>query len=399
MARHQVSAGHHVAIFCPIPSHDATLQITQEEGVRIYRAPVKPRSSFRVFLDSFSQRKLAKNLEGVIFDWNPEIVHIQHLMGLPINLVDLITKASIPMVITFHDYWYVCANAQLLTNSDQQICSGPDAAYINCGRCAIARSGHMQLNWLAPAAAPLMAYRNRRLEKVINQAKRIIAPTQFVFNQYSRLGVPEGKMEVIRHGLDVPKEKVAEARAVQRSRHSEPPLRIGYIGGISWQKGLHILVEAVRELPETTVELVVFGDLSAFPEYGQRLRHLISGQNITLAGAIEHDQIWLTLAGFDLVVLPTLWYETSSLILDEAFLVGVPVIASKLGVMEEKIKDGVNGRLFPVGDSQTLREILLELSRDPVKVERLRAGIPTVPTIDDHMQNIENVYKAVLDAL
>ena len=400
LARYQVLSGHQASVFCPFPNneHDE-IDYSEEQGVGVYRVPLEPRSRTQVFLDSFRQQNLKGALEEVLPVVKPDIVHIQHLMGMPISLIDSVVALEIPFVVTLHDYWYECANAQLLTNTEQAICSGPDRLFFNCARCALARSGRDDRLWMAPSIAPLMFYRNIRLNKVLDKAARIIAPTRFVHQIYSELGAPSSKMVVIKHGLELPAEKVAFARLVNNNREPAGLLRIGYIGGINWQKGLHILIEAVNGLPEGQVDLTIYGDQSAYRDYVTELNKNSKHSGISLPGPIPHEQIWSVLAGFDIVVLPTLWYETSSLILDEAFAVGVPVIASRIGVMVEKIEDGETGRLFPVGDVRALRDILMDLIENPDTLVHWQAGIPNVRLIDDHVKEIEDVYNHALVAL
>ncbi len=401
LGRYQALSGHSVAVFTPSSQieNNRALQVNLEQGVRVYRMPVEPRSRTRVFRDSFRQQQLKTAFEDVLRKEEPDIVHLQHLMGLPMALVDAVTAAAIPFVVTLHDYWYVCANAQLLTNTDQAICAGPDASFINCAQCAFARAGRPNVGWLAPSFAPLMAFRNKRLNDILTKASRIIAPTQFVYRTYADIGAPTAKMKTVRHGLELPRKEIEEARELHRNRRRDGRLHIGYVGGISWQKGIHVLIEAVNKLPADQVFLTIFGDLSPFPDYVDQLHRIVKHPGIKLAGRLSHEQLWTTLANFDVVIIPTLWYETSSLILDEAFAVGVPVVASRVGVMGEKIDEGINGRLFPVGDEDALSHIIMQLIEKPDIVTRLQVGIPTVRTIEEHVRDIEDVYNDAVVAV
>lgn len=394
LAKYQALAGHSVSVFCPYPQigGDGFPEMHLEQNVRVFRVPLEPRSPTQVFLNSFRQPQLNRALEWVLEEEKPDIVHIQHLMGLPFALVDKITAVKIPFLITLHDYWYICANAQLLTNTEQEICDGPNSYFTNCAGCAFARAGWTKGIGLAPSIAPLFLFRNSRLGKILNQAQRLIAPTDFVYRTYSDLGAPTNKMLTVRHGLELPQEIINRALAARANRSRERPLHIGYIGGINWQKGIHVLIEALNRLPPDEVQLTVYGDLSSFPQYANQLRKSSTHSGITLAGPVSHEQIWLALASFDLLVLPTLWYETSSLILDEAFAVGVPVIASRIGVMVEKIEEGTNGRLFPVGDVNALSEIIYDLIKNPDTLQKWQEGIPRVRTIENHVRDIEEVY-------
>lgn len=398
LAAAQAANGHRVAVFCP-SQQDHGPDPAMEQGVRVYRVPLGSRSRTRVFKDTFRQRQLHTALKTVLAEEEPDIVHVQHLMGMPLGLVDQVREAGIPYLLTLHDYWFSCANAQLLTNTDQTICRGPDRLAINCGQCALARGGQDGLIWLAPVFAPLMRYRNSRLRAVMQAAGSAIAPTNFVRQTTIDLGAPEDKVVVIRHGIHLPEKKPGSAQRPAGLPGRDRPLHIGYLGSIGWQKGVHILIEAVNKLPAESVKLTIYGDLAPFPDYTARLEGMIHGPQVALAGTLARHDLWAMLAGLDLIVLPALWYETSSLVLDEAFAAGTPVVASNIGVLAEKVADGSNGRLFPAADAAALAQILTEIIADPLLLDRWRAGIPPVRTIAEHVREIEELYQSTLDTV
>ncbi|MDX1418206.1 MAG: glycosyltransferase, partial [Candidatus Promineifilaceae bacterium] len=312
LARHQAMSGHCVSIVSPAPlDNKQTVNENEELGVRIFRIPLKPRTRTQVFFQSFRQQRLNTSFQQILDQEKPEIVHIQHLMGIPMTVVDYLEDTRTPFVVTLHDYWYVCANAQLLTNTDQKICSGPNTRFTNCAACALARAGWSKWEWLAPALAPLLYYRDRRLHKILDLAQSIIVPTNFVYNTFAEMGAPVKKIRTIRHGLDLPRDSVHKVRKMRDMRGFRPPLHIGYIGGINWQKGIHVLIDAVNRLPVDQVKLTIYGNLSSFPDYVSELRRRCHHPNILLAGPVSREQIWTALASFDVLVLPTLWFETS----------------------------------------------------------------------------------------
>lgn len=387
LARQQAAAGHAVAVFTPsaAPTQAGPAVPAVAAGVRVYRVPVGARSATAVFGSNFRQPALAAAFEHVLAAERPDLVHIQHLMGLPLGLIDQIREAGIPYVVTLHDYWYVCANGQLLTNYDATVCDGPQPLYLNCARCALARLGHGHAFPLLPLVAPLFGLRHGRVWPVLQQAAALIAPTRFTADVYRRLGAPAERIRVIGHGIDVP------AALPPQPPHDD--LHLGYIGGIAPQKGVHVLLAAVNQLPPAGVRLTVYGDLNAFPVYAAELEQAAIHPGIRLAGRLPHARLWPALAELDLLVVPTLWYETASLIVQEAFAAGVPVVASRIGVLPERVRDGVDGRLFPPGDAAALAAILRELMRQPAALAALRAQIRPVFTIEEHVAAVTAVYE------
>jgi glycosyltransferase involved in cell wall biosynthesis len=401
VASAQVKSGHDVAVFVPSPEEKTSdpdlLPAIIENGVRIYRAPVGARSRTKTFVQSFRQQRLQHIWQKILDVEQPELVHIEHLMGLPLGFVDELRARGIPYVVTLHDYWYVCANAQLLTNTEEKVCAGPDARAMNCARCALARGGVKKALGLAPFIAPIMIFRNNQTAAVLKDAGRIIAPTQFVRDVYLSLLPDVQNIDVLTHGINPPQKGVEKAQWDQRANQQEGQIQVGYIGSIAQQKGVHVLISAVNGLPEEDISLTIYGDLGSFPDYVAELQELITRPGIELRGALDHDLIWSAISGFDMVVIPTLWYETSVLVLDEVFAMGVPVIGSDIGVIREKIIEGENGRLFTPGDVTGLQDILADLIKTPNILSEWRQNIEPVFTIDDHISTLEEIYARVLN--
>ncbi|MCB8944626.1 MAG: glycosyltransferase family 4 protein [Ardenticatenaceae bacterium] len=388
LARYQVAAGHSVAVFYPSQAKGDMWQ-KEEEGIRVYGAAAGPRSRTRVFLSTFGDKNLHEMFTAVLQREQPDLIHIQHLMGLPTSLIEAI---QVPFVITLHDYWYGCGNAQLITNYDNTICAGPDRWFVNCGRCALARAGQPQ--WLALLMAPLMAGRNGRLRTILHRAYKVIAPSHFVQQIYTELGLAGDNLVVIPHGIEVPQAQI-EGILAKRPPHQPGTLHIGFIGSLGWQKGVHNLIAAVNELPQEGVRLTVYGRLDTFPDYVKQLQAQARHPGIHFAGPVSRDDLWAALAEFDVVVMPTLWYEASPLTIQEAFAVKVPIVASRIGAMVEKIQDGVDGRLVPPNDISALHKTLLELLENPSPLAQLRQNIHPVRTMTEQVQEIEALYQTL----
>jgi glycosyltransferase involved in cell wall biosynthesis len=348
-----------------------------------------------VFANTFGNGRLSRAFAAVLEAERPDLVHIQHLMGLPVSIIDQIRKRGIPYVMTLHDYWYVCANAQLLTNYDNTLSAGPDPHWYNCARCALARAGLNQIEWLAPAVAPVMARRNYLLHDVFVRANRIIAPADFVRQVYQRLGYLTEQAAVVPFGVELSPADLQAARTAGAQRPATG-LRIGYVGGIAWQKGLHRLIAAVNQLPHEGITLSIYGNLATFPDYAMELRDLAKHPGIHFAGAVSRQKLWPALGSLDVLVVPSLWYEGSPAIIREAFAAGVPVIASRIGGLPEMVRDGVDGLLFPPGDAAKLHNVLRVLLDDPARLTRMRANVPATLTFSEHVERITAVYQEAL---
>lgn len=374
--------GHTVTVFYRRDAPGQGTERWEEDGVQVYAAWDGVAGPARRFLMTFGNRFLHKAFREVLEEFRPEVVHIQHLMGLPVSLVDLIRQRGLPILITLHDYWWVCSNAQLLTNYSQEVCDGP-RGYWNCARCVLSRAGHPRMVVALPMLAALIAHRNRLLRRAVDVAGFLIAPTAFVRRWYTLHGFPAGKIALLPHGLEYP-------TGLPPHRPPDGRIRLLYVGGLSWQKGVHTLVEAFSGV-SGDAELWIAGDESADPTYVSRLRSL-SGPNVHFLGRLDREEVWSALARVDVVAVPSLWYEAYSFLISEAFAAGRPVLASQLGALADRVRDGVDGLLLPPGDVAAWRAAIQRLIEDPNLLPRLRANVRPPMTMEEHVERLEALY-------
>jgi glycosyltransferase involved in cell wall biosynthesis len=383
----QQAQGHAVHIFHRRSASGSGLQQRIDDGVTIWSAWNGRFTPTHRFLATFHNPILHTQFSQALDQAKPDIVHIQHLMGLPFSLAAELQARHIPYVVTLWDFWWVCANAQLLTNDSEELCDGPQA-YLNCARCALARAGLPQFPPAQPLLAAPLAWRVYKLRQVLANANRVIAPAEFVQNWYADHGLETDNVTVLPPGLDYPAGLQQPRREDKGER--ERPLRFGYIGGLSTQKGVHVLLQAFRQLPPT-VELWVAGDLTFDPAYVQSLQALATPQ-VRFVGRLDRSTIWQMLADIDLLIVPSLWYETFAFVISEAFAAGIPVIASDLGVMAERVRHEVDGLLVVPGDVAAMRAALHRFLTEPTLRRHLQNNIQPVQTIANHAGQISALY-------
>jgi glycosyltransferase involved in cell wall biosynthesis len=382
------SAGHRVSVFHRSFAAGEGLQVREDEGVTVYAAGSGAHSPARRFFATFGDPAMVRAFEDVLAQAQPDVVHVEHLMGLPVEMVRVLESHAIPFVITLWDYWWVCANAQLITNYGRQICPGPDHLWLNCGRCALARSGAAAAWPAAPALTPIFALRQRHLRDVLSRASALIAPMPFVKAWYESHGVPPGRIRVLRHGVERPAGAIAH-------RPKDGCVRFAYLGGLSWQKGVHVLIEAFNRL-RGDAELWIAGNEAFDPAYSRELRAL-AGPRVRFLGVLDRPQVWDHLAQVDVVAVPSMWYETLSFIAHEAFVAGLPVIASRLGVLADVVRDGVDGLLATPGDADAWQAAMQRLVDDQGELARLCSRVRPPATMDEHIAALTQIYDQVMN--
>ena len=178
--------GHANSIFYRRSAAGAGIEHREEAGVSVWAAWSEEVTPSRRFLAALGDRALEQAFVQALDEERPDLVHVQHLMGLPARLVDRISERGIPMVVTLHDYWWVCANAQLITNFDQRVCAGPGRARLNC---AALRAGARRRRRAAPGGRrpdPASAVARASAALTAAAAAALIAPTAFVKNWYGQ---------------------------------------------------------------------------------------------------------------------------------------------------------------------------------------------------------------------
>ena len=341
-----------------------------------------------LFLSSFRNLLAERTFTQVLNRERPEVVHFQHLMGLSPRFISMAESRRIATVLTLHDYWFLCPNAQLILPNGHS-CSH-DLWGFRCVHCFANRVQIPLVMLVAPLIVPLLAFRAHVLRRRLSEVDAIIAPTSWARDIFSARGSPSDKIKVIGHGVS----ELEVHRSVRCKVRL--PLRFAYLGGIAWQKGVHVLIRAFRDIKPGQAILKIYGDQRAFPEYTKELQHMAEGSAVTFGGQIEHAQVGAVLTDVDALIVPSLWPETSCLVVQEAFAAQVPVIASAIGALREKVRHGVDGLLFTAGDAAALRALLKELISHPSTLEELRCNIRPQKTMSTHAAEVEALYAQLL---
>jgi glycosyltransferase involved in cell wall biosynthesis len=164
------------------------------------------------------------------------------------------------------------------------------------------------------------------------------------------------------------------------------------LGSLAWQKGVHILLEAMQGLSPDRIRLRVYGNPALFPAYTAQLGAAVDPRNTSMEGVIPNDQVGRVFAETDLLVVPSLWYENSPVVIQESYAAGVPVLASRLGALTEKVRDGVDGKLVAPGDVPAWHAVLQQLASDPTLARTWRSNIREPLHIDQHVERLEQHY-------
>ncbi len=341
------------------------------------------------FRNTFFNRDVERAFDRFLDETRPDLVHFHHVALLSYRLIAQVRQRGIPCPLTLHDYWFICPNSQLI-QPDAQVCQGKMGG-LNCARCMTARITKPWIKMARPAIALLIQLRNSLVRRAALEADLLITPSRFLMATYVAAGFPAHRFRWLENGIDVARIKAFVRRAADDDR-----LRVTYLGTLAWHKGVHILVQAAHSLSPDRFRLRLFGNLNTFPQYTAFLRQIANPSHTTFEGLLPNDMVGRILAETDVLVVPSIWYENSPVVIQEAFAAGVPVIASRLGALSEKVHDGIDGLLVPPGDVEAWRDALERVVNDAALRQRLRAGVRPAMTIREHVSQIEQTYRQLV---
>lgn len=322
-------------------------------------------------------------LGELLTSFQPDIVHLHHLLLIGAESLFLIRRLlpHCRIVLTLHDYYLICANdGQMVKPGTMELCNG--AHHDACHGCFPDR--------------PLDSFRLRELhlKGLLSHVDHFVAPSRFLRDRFIAWGIAPSRISVIRNGI--PAARPAPHRSGKEKRV------FGYFGNINPYKGLPVLLDAMRQLSDLEPELIVHGDaLFQTEAFKAEIDAKIQGgalKGVATRGRYDRADLPRLMAEVDWVVVPSVWWENSPLVIQEAFQHRRPVIASDLGGMAETVTHQTSGLTFRAGDSASLARAMRRAMTEPRLWERLVEGIP--PTRDIEMAAAEHLalYTELPDA-
>ncbi len=179
--------------------------------------------------------------------------------------------------------------------------------------------------------------------------------------------------------IDVIPNPVTPPAISPKATQSNGVLRVLYVGRLDPRKGLWVLLEAAHKVvqQEPGMKIILVGARHpsvSSEQISNTIKQLQLDRIVELTGPLDSARLAEEYARADVFVMPS-YYETFSLGCAEAMAYGKPVIASRVGGLEELVQDGQTGLLIPPGDAGSLASAILQLLRQPqVRLELGRAA-------------------------
>lgn len=235
--------------------------------------------------------------------------------------------------------------------------------------------------WLAGAAAHTALVASRRVAYPLSRgafglaryrsAGRVIAVSNFVRESVVESGLPQGQVEVVYDGVEMP--------------DSAPRLRgsrmLGSVGCLVPEKGQELIIRALPRILErrSGCRLVLAGSGRNRAALERLAAELEVAQAVEFTGFVEDvDQVYRKL---DVFLFPSLAEPLGSSLLS-AMSYGLPSVAVGRGAIPEVIDDGRNGLLVPAPEPEAFAQAVLRVLGDPMLAARL--GAAARQTVQEH---------------
>jgi len=383
-----------------------------------------PQTSFRNY---YYRPEMYSFYHELLLKIAPDLLHVTHLMNHTAVILHAAEDCAIPVLATLTDFFALCLNSHL-SDINGELCSGPNYSGSKCLRCymepigfaALAKSFAVNQQLVSKsyfriflffcaswwAKLPVVGKRGslvlvrevteraKTLHKSYQIYRKMVAPTDFLYDAYVANRFPEEKMVKLNFGINW--DVVAAYRKV-RKYDSGRPLRFGYIGQLAEHKGVDMLVRAFKAT-DGDKELLLYGSADPSSSYYEKLAQVCGDdRSIKFGGTFPEDELGERLSGIDVLVIPSRWHENSPLVLLYALATRTPVIVSAVKGMTEFVRDGENGLTFKRGSLAELTDVMEKIMKNPKIIENFSQKADYRKTISDYVEEIELLYKEILE--
>lgn len=305
-------------------------------------------------------------LGELLLTLRPDVVHLHHFIGFGSEILPFVRRClpEAIVVLTVHDYYFACHHDGIMVKpASNRLCYRPSTDA--CHAC------------FPQIPAGSFKLRELNLKHHFAAVDHLVAPSAIMRDRLVEWGVQPERVSVIRNGRDLG--APVPARSL---RSGERRTRFAVLGNLSPAKGQKIALEAVRLLLAggfRDIDLAIHGAPHFQTDgFKAEIDALLADCNghARLLGGYEQHELPGRLADADWIVVPSLWWENAPLVLDEAFHHGRPPICGGIGGMAERVRNGVDGLHFAVGDPRALADRLREAVETPALWEDLRSRAP-----------------------
>jgi len=366
----------------------------------------------------------------------PDVMHINEIFGFSSSIIGIAKRNNIKVVNTVHEYWFLCMH-RVMVDFNRKICNGPSDIE-KCSHC-VSKKLHgfnrqrILSRQLANKYAPgLLTFAQKRRFKAGNPevsidlsfgsevpkevdavlsyqlSKRLSKNIEALNLCDINIGVSlDVRKKLIQYGVEESKvlvQHIGSIVAERNIRHNKAadPNRIvfGFIGGVGYYKGVHLLAEAFELLPKNlkqrcSVEIYGRGDQAYIDTIKGLLSDSYSKKNFTFHGGFTAVDLPNITNRIDIAILPSLCADTAPQTIFESYAAGLPVIGPMIGGFPDFVKHADNGLLFDAGNAKSLSDQMLMVLNNPALIASMRSNLPELKTLDVNAEELVSLYESL----
>lgn len=321
-------------------------------------------------------------IERLVRQLAPDVVHFHHYINFGVEIFQHVRRAAphAKILLTLHEYLAMCNHfGQMITKGHLNLCY--QATPARCTRC------------FPEYSKSDFFLRNRYISRYFDLVDGFVAPSQFLAERYAAWGLPESKIAVLENLMP------PMPGAPPLSPPETGPLRIGFFGQISALKGIDVIFDAAAALErdeDDRISFEIFGDHHGQPEEFQTAflaRLEKAGANFRFNGPYDRERVNRLMQSCHAVLVPSVWWENSPVVIQEALRNRRPVICSDIGGMAEKVRPGIDGFHFAAGNPMALTALLRQLAEDRSILTGLTAQLTGQPALVSGSEDFMTLYK------
>lgn len=353
-----------------------------------------------------------KVLDSFCQNLQPDIIHLHTLMGMPINLLKYFKSKGIKIVLTSHDYYGICPRVKLL-NKGNQLCDAHDCRY-----CRDCNSSAKNYAFLKLVNSDIFIkykhlFKRQSSSKTSNLFHERITMKKDYGTKYQELQkyyhIFFSLLDSIHFNstisratyekyISLPYNKIINITTdkIQDHRKEKSPIiqtiNIGFIGGMNEEKGF---VNLYNSLSLLFKQGYINWKLNVYEGNKRNCDYTIP--NICYPGRYSQDELEIIYGSMDLLVVPSKWNETFSLVALEALSYGTPVLMSD-HVGAQDIVATIDDRMIYHGDNN-LTVSLKKIFENPEILIDINKKICCADidfSIQNHCLKILELYKETL---
>lgn len=386
LMRQEVKDGHQVSLMWPgemcLFSKSTHIRMNKTiEGIRSYEV-INPTpvsydegiKDFKDFLNNGDKETYVRFLNSA----KPDVIHIHTLMGLHYSFLSAAKELGIRLVFTAHDFFPICPKVTLFREGT--VCD----SITSCDKCGVCNNTALSIKKIMILQSPL--YRSLKDSSIVKKLRKSHRD-EYLGNDTTDNKISVGNacdfltlrdhyysmlklMDMIHYNseitkkvyemvFDLPNNKVFGITHSDISDHrvlrqyTSDNLRIRYLGPQSKAKGYYAMKDALDELWKTRQDFVL--DVHFTP--------IVPAPYLISHDRYSYNQLETIFNDTDILVCPSIWFETFGFTVLEALSYGVPVIISDHVGARDVLGDNC-GMVYENNDLNALVNLLRDLDKD-----------------------------------